>query len=238
MDLFQDDQNSKEQPSQTDNYFDQLVGEGKKFKDNEALARGKFESDEFIAKLTREMREMREELDKKSTTEELIDKLRSSGVVQNSAGTPHIETPIEPNREIVDVKKQVAEILNSERQRQIAENNVALVRSELEKSWGDNISYKLKLKAKELGVSEQFLASTAETQPKAFLKLVLDSARPSDPDIPRSSVNSNQFAKRENVKNYKYYQQLRKDNRSLYFNPQTQVEMHKAAQTLGEDFYK
>src|SRR5688572_2981716 len=54
--VFQDDQSTK-------NYFDELVGEGRKFKTQEDLARAKFESDQYIETMKMRMDEFRDEID-------------------------------------------------------------------------------------------------------------------------------------------------------------------------------
>src|SRR5688500_13285080 len=53
----------------------ELVGEGKKFKDHKSLAKGKAESDAFISHLQKELAEMREELNKRITFEDLMTKI-------------------------------------------------------------------------------------------------------------------------------------------------------------------
>lgn len=53
-------------PAQTDlpdtSYFDALVGEGKKFTSQEALARGKYESDLYVTQLQAENAGMRAQI--------------------------------------------------------------------------------------------------------------------------------------------------------------------------------
>ena len=56
-------------------YYDRMVGEGKKFKDNEALAYSNFEKDRFIEQLKREQKELRDDLNSRLNMEELVNKL-------------------------------------------------------------------------------------------------------------------------------------------------------------------
>src|SRR6266700_391496 len=71
-------------------YFKELVGEGKKFKSPEDLARGKFESDQFIEILKKRQDEMRadylklrEDNTAKAKLEDLIDQLSKKNLASN-----------------------------------------------------------------------------------------------------------------------------------------------------------
>lgn len=57
-------------------YLGKLVGEGKKFSDVEGLAKGKLESDQMISFLENQAKELREELQKRSTLDEFMQKLQ------------------------------------------------------------------------------------------------------------------------------------------------------------------
>src|SRR6266853_6356138 len=74
-DLFQPGPNDTQELDPEKKFYDDLVGEGKKFKDPEALARSKIESDRFIANLLREQSEMRETLNKRINEEEFLNRL-------------------------------------------------------------------------------------------------------------------------------------------------------------------
>src|SRR5688572_12541162 len=64
--------------------LEQLVGEGKKFADAEALAKCKAESDAFIETLKREQAELRRELDTRLSLEDFLDQQKATP----AAGTP------------------------------------------------------------------------------------------------------------------------------------------------------
>src|SRR5690242_15072647 len=66
-----------------------LVGEGKKFKTPQDLAKGKMESDKFIVQLQKEQAALREELNKRLSVEEFVEKM-------NKAPAPSASTP--PNQ--------------------------------------------------------------------------------------------------------------------------------------------
>lgn len=224
-------------------YKEHLVGEGKKFKDEEALARAKWEADEFIKKVTAENDEMRKELATRMTleefwektkmtqskTEDRVDNLREEPAAQMNAPKPE------------DIAEMVRRELNQEKSKSQKAENVEYVRSELTKTWGPNFQDRLVAKAKELGSSVEFLGAMAETQPKAFLQLMVGSTQQvksasNDYVPPRSAINL--INSNSNNQNFAHYEKMRKENPSLYWTPKIQNEMYKAARDLGEDFYK
>src|SRR5437773_6950457 len=82
-------------PPETDpnkNYLEDLVGDGKKFKSPEELARGKFESDTYIKILEKRLDEYRDDilsLRKENVTNKRLEDL----VNQLSNKSPNSETP-------------------------------------------------------------------------------------------------------------------------------------------------
>ena len=241
-DLFKpstDDQSNEEIKS----YKEHLVGEGKKFKDEEALARAKWESDLFIKKVTSENEEMRKELATRMTLEEFWEKTQASQTKtkEDSGDTRREEPAAQANapktEEIMDL---VRKTLNEEVSKSQKTRNVEMVREELTKTWGPNFSDRLNIRARELGSTPEFLGTMAESQPKAFLALMLGKTeRSSDsneyiPPRTQFSPSASSSSKRNN----EYYSKMRRENPTQYWKPSTQNEMFKAAKELGEAFYK
>jgi hypothetical protein len=83
----------------------------------------------------------------------------------------------------------------------------------------------------------------AAKSPKAFLATMGINAevKPSSSSTPapRSDVNPNMINIRlgQSPNTYAYYEQIRKSDPKLYWNPKTQKAMHDAAQALGSDFF-
>ena len=63
---------SEQQTQTNDSFVTQLVGEGKKFKDYEALAKGKLEADRHIGEITKTLDELRAELAKQDYAKALL----------------------------------------------------------------------------------------------------------------------------------------------------------------------
>jgi len=240
-DLFKPlDETHVEEPA---SYKDALVGEGKKFKDEEALARAKWESDQFIKKVTAENEQMRKELATRMTLEEFWEKTKTtqSKTNEDDGDTLRREPVAQTNApKPEDIVEMVRRELTEEKTKSQKAQNVEYVRQELTKTWGPDFSEKLARKAAELGSTPEFLGSMAETQPKAFLALMVGqpTGKPATNDYvpPRSAVTSpTQIG---NQRNFAYYEKMRKENSNLYWTPRVQNEIYKAAKELGEDFYK
>lgn len=218
-----------------------LVGEGKKFKDTAALARGKLEADRHISNLEGEMQALRQELEQRISLEKFLDRLDTSPEPKKETTTPPpVSQPTTLTPE--DIRNAVKQEISTERDISQRQSNVAFVRRELEKAWGDKFPAKLEQAASEFG-GKDFLASMAEKNPKAFLKLLGVGHAPMPEPIntetvtPPTSTVSFGSAPASSGKGYKSFEKMRKEDPKRYWSPANQNEMHKLAEQMGESFY-
>lgn len=197
--------------------LDLLVGEGKKFRTIEDLAKGKLEADRFIEQLKSELDELRkksEEAEKMSLTmEELFAKLeseRNSGGDESTPSTGETHQTEEGNRAEPDVgtkealsaldpnalKAVVAEVLEEQRRKERIAQGLEKVVGEFAKTLeGDTpVNEALSKKLQEVGISEStFTAMAAENPDLALVALGLkkEEAKSDNRVAPPSpSVNS------------------------------------------------
>jgi hypothetical protein len=238
-DIFGEDQTqTAETPA---SYKDLYLGEGKKFKDEEALAKGKYESDQFIARLQAEMATLRKELESRTKLDEIADLLRNKTTVdqENVRTTIPEQTQIE-QREVktVDLDRLVDQKLSEREQAQIRERNLAHSREEARKVLGPNYNEHLLSKARELRMSPNQMKDLAERSPDAFLRLVIDKSSQPDVRAPDNSVRTIPSTTMQNTgMKYSDYEKLRKEKPNEYWSPRVQNEIHKKAQQLGAAFY-
>lgn len=237
-------------------YLVELVGEDKKFKTPQDLARGKYEADRFILQLQKEAQELREDLGKRLTMEELVDKMdnkiNSKANTQPYQGEERDEsTPTnKPNNESFsreDVDKLVSDKLADMQKNQVKERNAQFVEQKLKEAFGDNYATIVNEKVKQLGTSPDFLRDMIGTHPNAFLKLVEadkpQQAAPAQRDLfstPTSSVNSS-FSRPKTPgghKTEKEWAKFRKDNPRDYFDPNVANQRMKDLEALGDDYFK
>jgi hypothetical protein len=243
-DLFADD-DTEVQIDQSKNYLEELVGEGKKFKSPEDLARGKFESDAFIARLQNEMKGLRSELNTRLKLEEVVDKITASRSESpsndgNQSREPDVDkSALSPD----DVRELISkQLTDSEKQAQRA-RNTAFVEQKCQEAFGPTFRRTLKDRAAALNVGEQFLKDMAADQPKAFLTLMdvreQREVNSTATTAPRTSVNTNAlgFQPDAGVKRKSHYDAIRAKDPRRYWSVSVQQEMHSEAQKQGEAFF-
>lgn len=239
-DLFNDDQ--------VEVSFDSLVGEGKKFKTADDLAKSKIEADRFIEQLKKEAEEARTELRSRLSLEELSEQLLSRQA-QPKPVTPPVEVSRRqeeipnpaPAVEKPNLQEEVRKLLDEERNRATREKNISETRSALKERFGGDYNATLHQITEELGVSDKFLSDMAATSPQAFLKLV-DSVRAPDANRPLSppqgGVDTSKQFNQQLIKNNAYYQKMRKEDPKLYFSKRIQAELHNEAMRQGPKFFE
>jgi hypothetical protein len=228
------------------NYFQELVGDGKKFKTPEDLAKGKFEADQYIKILERtrdEMRDdylkLREDYQSRAKLEELIDQMKNQQ--QSSSDTTHTanddKKPVFDPKEIESlVSSKIQEHESTRRQAE----NYNLIKSKLQERYGESYKEVLKTQIEALDITENELNDMARQKPK-FLMKTLGLDTPVSKESFQSPISSNQrtdnFSPSASKKRtWSYYQNLKRDNPKLYQDPKTQVQMQKDYIELGDAF--
>lgn len=243
-DLFQTNQEITLDPNKK--YFDDYVGEGKKFKTPEDLAKSKFHSDTYIGILERrldqkeaERMELKKEFETRAKLEELITQLTKNPTTTTIPNTQESKVESMVNAPTLDPTK-IDELMSTKlnqwdtEKRQTA--NVAEVRGKLKERFGSNFPEILKAKADELGVSPSFLNNLAKDHPTVLYKtLGLDQqVQPVNIGVPNTSQRfSNQGDKK---RTWAHYQEMKKSNPDLYNDPRTALQMQRDAIEQGEAF--
>lgn len=231
-------------------HLDTLVGDGKKFADHEALAKGKVESDMHITNLEKELSGMREDLNSRLNMQTFLDRLEKSGVTSTDA-TPASENAGNAGSEVgtanvtmQDIEAMVAQKLNETTAASQRDTNTRAAISTLQQNLGSSYGDKVLAATQELGVSKEFMTDLAATNPTAFLKLVgadktpAAQANPSTYTAPRTSVNTGAtITSNTGIKRDSYYSDMRKSDSKRFWSKEVQVEMHREAQKQGESFF-
>lgn len=228
------------------NYFQELVGEGRKFKTPEDLAKGKFEADQYIKILERtrdEMREdylkLREDYQSRAKLEELIDQMKTQP--PSSSDTTHTanddKKPVFDPKEIESlVSSKIQEHESTRKQTE----NYNFIKSKLQEHYGAGYKEVLKQQIEDLDITENELNDMARQKPK-FLMKTLGLDAPVSRERFQAPVSSNQrtdnFSPSGSKKRtWSYYQQMKRDDPKLYQDPKTQVQMQKDYIEQGDAF--
>jgi len=233
-------------------YLPELVGEGKKFKSPQDLARSVLHKDAHISRTERENAELREELKKRMNMEDFMSKLTDT---QKSL----INQPV--NSETPSVAADKKEIRNEQEPKSFSEEDVLnilkreenkkTVRQTLQAAYGDQMEQRVLDRGKELGLGPEFLQSLALSQPKAFLALMnidgskaKEAAEKSIFSPARPSINTQQLgnpnARTDGRKTLSQWEAIRKSSTNLYndyFSEKAAMQRMNDAIALKNDFF-
>lgn len=246
------DPNKEEEKIEVDptkDYFKELVGDTKKFKDEKALAKSKYESDLYIKILEKRLDDMREDYgtlktdyEARAKLEEYIDQLAVKQPVQPISNTLNANG----NNEKPEINtKDIEELVNSKlKQHELSKKqteNFSLVMNRLKERYGDKYQDVLKEQIVDLGLDQDSVNDLAKNRPAAFIKLFslneVDN-RENFRTPPRSVSRNDPFAPSSPKRNYAYYQKIRTENKSHYYDPKIAIQMQNDAIEQGDDFYK
>lgn len=227
-------------------YLQELVGEGRKFKTPQDLARGKFEADAMIEVMKRSQDELRteylrviEENKAKAGLEAYLDKIQAQQPTSNNTQSVNVDSPkpIDPKEieNLFDRKIQEHDVRRKEQE------NFSEVQKKLKERHGSNYSNALKQQIADLGITEEFANNLARNNPAVFYRTFgLDQpvategflAPPRNDRRFDSSVKTNTSGARP----WSYYKELRDKNPTAFFDRNTNIQMQKDYITLGKSF--
>lgn len=227
--------------------LDSLVGEGKKFKTQEDLAKGKVEADAFIVTLQNTINQLADELkqanvsaDRKAHLENLMSTLTNT--TKNPSETKQGNQPQNPSNQSGSglSHDDVVKLLEQRDAQAAQARNLAEAYNPVRKVYGDKTDEVIAAKAKQLGMSVEQLENLAKTSPAAFLNVVGVNARDNSTRsmANHSSVNAvgGNGGHEPQVRNKAYYDGLQKEMGSWKFatDAKLQVQLHKDMQALGD----
>lgn len=235
MNSLLDPQESKE----IKEYLPELVGEGKKFRTPEDLAKGKHQADQHISTLERENNELREwaakladENKAKASWEELIDRMNKQPSESNP--THHADDVRKPEFDESKIKSLVSSTVSEMERARREQDNLMLVRNKLQEYYGDSYQNVLQTKMKEFGLND--VDTMAKTSPQALLQLMKPVQSNEQYQAPPRSTMTSSSMKPPQKRTWTYYQELKKANPKLYFDKDTALQMVRDANELGKDF--
>ena len=206
--------------------------------DVDALVKKAAHADVHIATLESESADLRTKLGQAATYEKLIQEINKprppqvgfEDIIDRTSVTSQKATEI-------DLDSMVETKINQKQQKLQAEANVRYLAGELQKLWGENYPAHLKQRAREVHLSEDYLAELAANNPRAFMAIVVPPAAPTVQNSfvpPTSTLRTSSSAPR---KDYRYYAEQMKKDPKLRSDVGFNEEMFKAAKAMGADFY-
>lgn len=216
-----------------------LVGEGKKFKDLEALAEGKAKADEYIETLKSQLGEFDDLKQKVQEQQEVIERFRREAVSnQKSSSEPGSTNKSLPAGadSSVDLDKLLEEKLSQREADRSAAENLKVVEDTLRKLHGDKVKDFIKAKSGELSISLERLRTLGSESPTALLSLLGATTTTTQGTPKQSSQAVTDSASATGERNWNYYRELMRTDRKKYFSPEVQRQMFEDRVRLGAAF--
>jgi hypothetical protein len=220
--------------------FEDLVGEGKKYSDQDAVAKAVAEKDRFIARLLEEKRKLEDDHRAALNTqafEDRIKALEAAKLIERQEPTP---APVTQPHATPDIEDVVQKAIEQREQAHKRTRNLMEVKDKLTEVFGADYPNRVKARATELGMSMDRLNVLAAETPSAFYALIgLGSERrPEDVAPPATRQNTAAaFTPNAGKKNNAYYSNMRKANPAQYWSPATQMEEFNELKRQGDAFY-
>jgi len=227
----------------TENFLDNLVGEGKKFLDPEALAKGKYEADVHVTNLERQLAELRTDLDQGTKITELMELVREQhkpAPVVDPNASPVVPGDTSSGQMTEDELKSLIEQHVSERDKQTSvTKNITDAEKALEDKYGESAVRVITSRAAELGMTVDQMKELAGTSPKVFSRLVGldDRASFSGTFLGETQRSEGATLKSADTRNFAFYQEMRKKNRAHYYSPKVQMQMMKDREAMGREAF-
>lgn len=209
-------------------YLEQLVGDGKKFGDVKALAKGKAESDQYIKVLLSRLDEANKELTTRTNLESFLDQMKAQRQPQEIV-QPVVLPDATKELDDSEIEKRLEGLLAKREAQRTQESNAERVKRVLSEKLGDRQGQFISQKSAELQMSREDLSAFAQRSPSAFFRLVgIDEAEGHQPAGIPSAKSSFNITPTSSVKNKAYFDKMKKDNPTQYRSPKTTGEMMKA----------
>lgn len=250
MDTLFDNNNTLPEFDDNKNWHEELVGEGRKFNSNEALAKGKAESDRYVKILEQQKDELRnmylglkEQVDGRAKLEDLIDRIeKGKSGTSDDSHTPE-DREKTPTFDLQQLKSYIREGLQETKVQDREASNYAEVQKTLKEKLGPRVNEVLKEKMDTLMIDSAYMVSTAKRSPQAFYSLIGLNEQPAQSETmfqapPRTTQRPVSFSQQtDGARTLAYYEKLKETNPKAYLDPKIQVQMDKDSQALGVAFF-
>lgn len=214
----------------------ELVGEGKKYKTAEDLARSRLQADIHITKVEKENAELRDKLAGAKAVEDVLEAVKASAV--SGRDSPDlVNSPAQglTAAEIASIVQEQVTGLETKRERILNRKKADIKMREL---FGEKAEEVFKEQA---ATPELFKLYTelAEVDPEKFVSLFKRGSEksPIDSGGSQTRVISQPTSEATDPGTQGFYSKMRKENPSLYYSAATQLKMHQAALSNPDKYF-
>lgn len=237
------EQTQAETPPQ-ESFLQKLVeAKGENWRDPETLAKGKLEADGYIKTLEDQLNQMREDIKKQDYQAQILEQLQNKATDSTTVetATPNNNGSTETQNTTAslsenDLESLVEKTLVKREKDSVVKQNLSQVDQELVNSFGTEAEAKVREKAQELGMSMERLRDIAAESPAAFFSLIGQPQKTFNPMVQGSVRTEGVNMQASNVRNWQYYQSLRRENPNQYYTPKVQQQLMQDRVKMGDKF--
>lgn len=220
-------------------YFSDLVGEGKKYKDTKAAGQAIVHKDRHINLIEQQNKEyrddilkLRDELNARENLKALIDRLDQKRTEEQT--TPMSPTDV-PSIKPEEIDTLLDRKITERETRRTEEQNFKLVKDKLVERYGDRYQDALNKQVSDLGLSN--IDTMARTQPKLLIKALGLDEKPQTDSFQTPPGTGQRFAPTSQPeRTWSYYEKMRKDDPNAYYSSKIVRQMNEDYQRLGTKF--
>lgn len=228
-------------PAPSDDLIAELVGDGKKFRSLEDLAKGKLQADSHISQIERENADLRkalgeyeEKVKKQRTLDDILEVMKSNKATEGNPQTLDLDT----------VTQLVKNVTKEERESVLRDENRSKVNAALLNVADGDVNKARALVAtrvKELGLTTEYFRNLSESAPQAALALINFKQQTDVLSGIRPNVNSEAIritGSDGDAKPNSYYMELRRKmgTAKFYADHALMRRMYADADKLGDKF--
>jgi hypothetical protein len=229
MSLFQESQ-------PTEDWLTKVVeAKGEQFKDVQVLAKSKIEADAYIKNLEDQLKQLREDVTKEENAKKLLEALNNKAPPATDANSSTKTSETKPDLSEDTLKALVEKTLTERELTNTAKQNTDIVARKLAETYGTEAKAEVEKRAQELGLSLSRLEQLAAESPSAFFNL-LGGKQPDFSPIVRGTIRTEGVLNKTVDRDWNFYQNLRKTDKKLYYDPKTQRQLFADKQRLGSSF--
>lgn len=239
-------QGNTNQSNQEDYIAKVVADKGDQWSDPQVIAKGYVSSQEYISQLETQASELREDLSKQDYAKTLLEQLANQGKPHVEDGKKVSNTEDDPNKGATtpslgadELKNLIKSTLAETNAQEVVSNNLRAVDAKLTELFGTDAEARMNERSKELGMSKERLQEIAGESPNAFFKLIGEEPIKKETNhTPTSTINTSidSFAGTSKERDWAWYQNLRKTNKRLYYDPKTQQQLLQDKLRLGASF--
>jgi hypothetical protein len=240
--LFADQQTKKDvttTSSDTTSPVAVLVGEGRKYKDVDGLAKAYIEADSFINQLKTELAELREKAASAKTIDDVMERLKAE---QQAGASDKDDKTGTSGLTPTDVRQIVSDAIRGNETVKQKQANLAKADAEMRKLFGDKAEEMFKQEASTPEMREA-LTQLASVSPDKFVALFSGQQRQGNATDTKTNVNTaamgsaNNSGRATDPACKEYYDNLRKTKPKEYLSSSVQLQMARAAEADPSKFF-